>query len=253
MAYHLVTSRPGWRTAAMIGILAGLSAFFAVAPVARATLQLTAQSVTVNTGDVNDAFDVYLTNIGAAPVDVASFSFEITTSFSEVTFEDATTATSLFPYIFAGNSLFGPVISTASGQTLDASDVVAVPNSFTVVNPGASLGLGKVFFDVGRRVRPPQVAPVDFNTSAAFTSVSDQLGNLLPINFTNGQITIEAAAVVPEPSTWAMILIGFAGLGYTSYRTSRSRSYSAIRHCRILSKTQSRLVEDSDRLSRRSG
>jgi hypothetical protein len=26
---------------------------------------------------------------------------------------------------------------------------------------------------------------------------------------------------VPEPSTWAMMLIGFAGLGYAGYRTSR--------------------------------
>ena len=27
---------------------------------------------------------------------------------------------------------------------------------------------------------------------------------------------------VPEPSTWAMMLIGFAGLGFTGYRKSRS-------------------------------
>ena len=29
-------------------------------------------------------------------------------------------------------------------------------------------------------------------------------------------------AVVPEPSTWAMMLLGFAGLGYAAYRKSRS-------------------------------
>lgn len=27
---------------------------------------------------------------------------------------------------------------------------------------------------------------------------------------------------VPEPSTWAMLLIGFAGIGFTAYRTKRS-------------------------------
>ena len=26
---------------------------------------------------------------------------------------------------------------------------------------------------------------------------------------------------VPEPSTWAMMLVGFAGLGYTGYRSAR--------------------------------
>ena len=31
-------------------------------------------------------------------------------------------------------------------------------------------------------------------------------------------------AAVPEPSSWAMILVGFAGLGFASYRTSRKAS-----------------------------
>jgi hypothetical protein len=31
---------------------------------------------------------------------------------------------------------------------------------------------------------------------------------------------------VPEPSTWAMMLLGFAGLGFAGYR--RSRKASAI-------------------------
>ena len=32
---------------------------------------------------------------------------------------------------------------------------------------------------------------------------------------------ITLVAGVPEPSTWAMMLIGFAGLGFAGYRTSR--------------------------------
>lgn len=35
-------------------------------------------------------------------------------------------------------------------------------------------------------------------------------------------ITAETTGTVPEPSTWAMMLVGFAGLGYAGYRRSRS-------------------------------
>jgi PEP-CTERM motif len=39
---------------------------------------------------------------------------------------------------------------------------------------------------------------------------------------TNISASIEgSASVVPEPSTWAMLLLGFAGLGYAGYRRSR--------------------------------
>ena len=40
---------------------------------------------------------------------------------------------------------------------------------------------------------------------------------------TTGEIYAEFGAV-PEPSTWAMMLIGFAGLGYTGHRASRKRA-----------------------------
>ena len=35
-----------------------------------------------------------------------------------------------------------------------------------------------------------------------------------------GQTEIKSA--VPEPSTWAMMLLGFAGLGYAGFRKARS-------------------------------
>jgi hypothetical protein len=36
-----------------------------------------------------------------------------------------------------------------------------------------------------------------------------------------------SGTVVPEPSTWALMLIGFAGLGYVGYRTSRRTATAA--------------------------
>jgi hypothetical protein len=32
---------------------------------------------------------------------------------------------------------------------------------------------------------------------------------------------IAAAPILPEPSTWAMMLVGFAGLGFAGYRATR--------------------------------
>jgi PEP-CTERM motif len=40
--------------------------------------------------------------------------------------------------------------------------------------------------------------------------------------------TIKVGAPVPEPSTWAMMLIGFAGLGYAGWRGSRRTAAGSV-------------------------
>jgi hypothetical protein len=40
--------------------------------------------------------------------------------------------------------------------------------------------------------------------------------------------TETAASVIPEPSTWAMMLAGFAGLGFVGFRSRRSQRLEAI-------------------------
>jgi hypothetical protein len=40
-------------------------------------------------------------------------------------------------------------------------------------------------------------------------------------------ITDTLNVVVPEPSTWAMMLVGFAGLGFAGYRASRKTATTA--------------------------
>lgn len=36
-----------------------------------------------------------------------------------------------------------------------------------------------------------------------------------------GQISNVVIVGVPEPSTWAMVILGFAGVGYMTYRRKR--------------------------------
>ena len=44
---------------------------------------------------------------------------------------------------------------------------------------------------------------------------------------TGNQVIATAAGAVPEPGTWALMVLGFAGLGYAGFRQSRSRTISA--------------------------
>lgn len=45
----------------------------------------------------------------------------------------------------------------------------------------------------------------------------------------SGSATFIAYSAVPEPATWAMLLMGFAGLGYTAFRRSaKNRTFAAI-------------------------
>jgi hypothetical protein len=43
-----------------------------------------------------------------------------------------------------------------------------------------------------------------------------------PIGRPGGDVPPGGATAVPEPSTWAMLLAGFAGLGYAGLRRSRA-------------------------------
>ena len=60
------------------------------------------------------------------------------------------------------------------------------------------------------------------NTSL-YASISDPETIVTPAYASNYSITYspEVYGAVPEPSTWAMMLLGFAGLGFAGYRASR--------------------------------
>ena len=57
-----------------------------------------------------------------------------------------------------------------------------------------------------------------FVSDTAFTSVQERAGQLGGVSETYEVSPIVFASAVPEPSTWAMLMLGFAGVGFMAYR-----------------------------------
>ena len=61
---------------------------------------------------------------------------------------------------------------------------------------------------------------LDFGTQAYANPLSGSFGEVTTSNRLKGSWTV---AAVPEPSTWALMLLGFAGLGFAGYRRGRAQ------------------------------
>jgi hypothetical protein len=107
---------------------------------------------------------------------------------------------------------FGPGVFTSA--TTGAGDLVGIQ----VLD-----GSGFIFVPKGYASGAP------LSDTATYAGQSFATLGLTPgvylYNFGSGtdadSFTIKVGAPVPEPSTWAMMLIGFAGLGYAGWRGSR--------------------------------
>ena len=186
---------------------------------AHADLIISLQPVTLNPapGDSGDALEVVLHNTGS-DVHIAGFNFDISTSDTDITFTDATFNTVLNPYIFAGNSLFGPDIVNPGftpGQEISASDSVSNPGTFTTLTSSQDLSLGEVFYNVAQNAA---LGPANITFNQGNTTLSDE--NTNPVIITTSQdLTIDIET--PEPSTIAMTL-GAAALVAALVKRKRS-------------------------------
>src|SRR5437879_5508262 len=128
-------------------LMSGIVAFLVYcAPARSGVLEISIQSpVNVTAGTSGNGFDIVLTNLSGPAVSIGAFTFEISTASADITFTGAVTSTLLEPYIFDGNSLFGPDITVSNtGQDLSASDIFGVPATGVALGPGGSVGLGRV-------------------------------------------------------------------------------------------------------------
>jgi hypothetical protein len=187
-------------------LVLGAAAFLLCSvPVRADSLEISIESpINVNAGTSGNGFDVLLTNLSGPAVSLAGLTFEISVPSTDVQLSEANTATLLDPYIFNGNSLFGPNITVANtGQDLKASDLYSAIGSGVTLGAGATVGLGHILFDVSATAHSETVT-VTFTAFPA-TSLSDDLSNNVPINtLTNGQIDI--IGTVPEPSYLLLLL-----------------------------------------------
>jgi len=51
--------------------------------------------------------------------------------------------------------------------------------------------------------------------------------NDFALNYSGG-VLVPFASAVPEPSTWAMMILGFAGVGFMAYRRKSKQALMAV-------------------------
>jgi hypothetical protein len=162
----------------------------------------------------------------------------------DVAFADGGQASGFFSVNTVTHTFINWDISVAGGDTSTFPAVVY--NPFTsVLNPSAlqpysySLPLWPGFYLDFAMAETDPTYHRDRQLRLAFDDLPDLGGtiavdpnnafagecyNCAPVRlFTSGG-TIVGTAAVPEPSTWAMMLIGFAGLGFAGYRQARRRA-----------------------------
>ena len=186
---------------------------------ANAGMIVTIPSVSALIGTTGNSLDVLVQRSGA-DVTVAGFQFQITSASSFINFTLVNISTVADPYIFAGNSLFGPNINTMTGQTIDGSDLPAA-GAGTLMHNGNIFALGHVLFNVSPSATPGPVS-VTFKTGTSQTSFSDPTGAAIPIDqFNGGTITITSSSTIPEPATWGLMGTALLGLGTLVVRRRR--------------------------------
>jgi hypothetical protein len=75
-------------------------------------------------------------------------------------------------------------------------------------------------------INGPPIIPLDFSSLVSAQAPLIFQGEIVafdaPVTVGNWNITLETVADVPEPSTWAMMILGFAGVGFMAYRKRRA-------------------------------
>lgn len=158
-----------------------------------------------------------------------SFASTILWTLNGVTFEDTGTASGTFTTDPTTGAVTSFNIVTTLGSTLggttynsspySAEDNFLFANSFAIIAPNALLlpVINLAFLNplTGAGANPLQVSFALPTNQVAF-ECSDNTCEIA--RFATAGSAIGVVEAIPEPSTWAMLILGFAGLGFLAYR-----------------------------------
>ncbi len=78
-------------------------------------------------------------------------------------------------------------------------------------------------------IAPDLISAFNRAASLSFTDVTPSAAIVITtLRSFRSDVSGDFSSTVPEPSTWAMMLLGFAGLGYVGFRKARARSAISI-------------------------
>lgn len=120
---------------------------------------------------------------------------------------------------FSANSVYR---NTANGIS-EQVQVFATLQSFP--NPAFPLSFDTFFY----QVKSTDLVDLELNLSKIDTATNEHLDHshfFAHIDTMN--VFVQRVAAVPEPSTWAMMILGFAGVGFMAYRRRGKLALSAI-------------------------
>jgi hypothetical protein len=129
-------------------------------------------------------------------------------------------------YDLTALSGFSVTFTFTNGDTFTTSDIVTPLTGVAVTVTNLGGGIERLFFtesggpgsDGG-----PNSGSLDLDNGTAFLSFSpSSFGNFLYIESGDSGRYHALGAAVPEPETWAMMLIGFGAVGF-SFRRARAR------------------------------
>ena len=142
-------------------------------------------SMTNNTTNVTNSAPGDFENVGTETVSIGGG--------TAVTFTDLT-------QVFSTQS-----VSTVGFEDLVLDDILGdIDASFASYDLKTSIG--------------PIVGSSEFDAGSSFPTT----GGAFVLTSVGESTFTAATSAIPEPSTWAMMLIGFAGLGYAGYRRARA-------------------------------